>query len=682
MNGFSRRQFGGLALAAIGVSAVGLSGLPGQRAVAAVDKAQIEELLGKMTLEQKIGQLFIAVGYGSTARDTDSKMVAANQKASGVDTTAEMIEKFLPGGLIYFAWTNSVQSPEQTLKLSNEVQAIAKKAGIPELIIGTDEEEGVVSRMPQPSTQFPGSMALGATRDADLAYKASVITGRELLAVGINQDYAPDSDVNNNPANPVIGVRSFGGDAGIVSEMVKAQVKGYQSSNVSSTVKHFPGHGDTATDSHLGLPVISHTRAQLDTIDLPPFKGAIAAGVDSIMTAHIVVPALDDTKLPDKEGKPSDVPNVPATLSKKILTGLLRNELGFDGVIVTDSLAMEGVLKLFTNDRVPVEALKAGADQMLMPPSMTEAVSGVKAAVASGELTEERINQSVRRILTQKAKRGILGAKPASAAKLPALVNTRAANLQAERTANASITMLRNADNVLPMKPGTKVLVTGYGDAKQLGEVAGELEDAGLKAEAFELDDFTAADGQKVVDKAKDFDAIVYLTSTSALEPKKNQMDAFNVVIGSGVPSTKPATTRQAAPAAQSGAGKPIIHLMLRNPYETAFITPVNATLALYSWAPVSLHAAARVIAGKVNPSGKLPVAVPTADGKGTLYPLGYGLRFADVTSPSPTEPTPTEPAPTTPAPSSSAPTSPSQPAPSQPGDPGQPGRPLPSTGR
>jgi beta-N-acetylhexosaminidase len=299
------------------------------------DEAFIRKIIKGMTLEEKVGQMFMTYAYGQSADDPDPAMVAANQDAYGLDNFEQLIDEYHLGGIIYFAWSNNVNNPVQIAGLSNGIQdsALSQPSGVP-LLVSTDQEQGVVARVGPPATQFPGNMALGAARGASNARTAAEITGRELRAIGINENFAPVADVNVNAQNPVIGVRSFGSDPALVSKLSAAQVKGYQYQGVSSTAKHFPGHGDTNVDSHTGLPVISHTREELETIDLPPFQAAIDRDIDSIMTAHIVVPALDDS------GRP-------ATLSKPILTGLLRKQMDFDGLIVTDALTMEGVREMF-----------------------------------------------------------------------------------------------------------------------------------------------------------------------------------------------------------------------------------------------------------------------------------------------------------------------------------------------
>ncbi len=378
---------------------VAVTSLGGPAAAGSSDR--IDQIIKRMTLEEKVGQLFVTYAYGRTADTTDPVDVANNQRDLGVANGKALIEKYHVGGVIYFAWSNNVANPEQIAGLSNGLQRVAtsQRSGIP-LLISTDQEHGVVARVGPPATQLPGNMALGAGRSAPNTYDAAQISGRELRAIGINQNFAPVADVNVNAQNPVIGVRSFGSDPSLVSDMVSASVDGYQSADVAATAKHFPGHGDTATDSHYGVPIINHSRAEWDSIDAPPFRAAVSRGIDTIMTAHIVVPALD----------PSEVP---ATLSKPIITDILRGEMGYDGVVITDALTMQGVRDGFGDDRIPVLALKAGVDQLLMPApgKLDIAYNAVLDAVRSGELTEDRIDQSVHRVLQLKMTRGLFKPK-------------------------------------------------------------------------------------------------------------------------------------------------------------------------------------------------------------------------------------------------------------------------------
>jgi beta-N-acetylhexosaminidase len=562
----------------------------------AVHKGWIISKIRHMTLEEKIGQMFTTYVYGSSADVPSSADVAKNRQEFGVDTPEQVVQKYHLGGVIYFTWSDNVQTPEQIAELSNGLQhaAMSERMPIP-LLVSTDQEQGLVTRIGPPFTQFPGSMALGAARDPHYAYTAANITGQELQALGINQNNAPDSDVNVNPANPVIGVRSFGSDPNLVAALASAQVAGYQDANVAATAKHFPGHGDTDTDSHTGLPVITHTLDQLNSIDLPPFKADIEKGVDVIMSAHIVVRALDNS------GRP-------ATLSEPILTGLLRNKLGFDGVIETDSLQMAAVNQMFGPDRVPVEAIKAGADMLLMPVNLQQAITAVENAVKSGEISEKRIDESVYRILRLKYKRGLFANPYVDVSRVSSVVGAPEHLQAADDITNKTITLLRNDDNVLPLatNSGKKVLVTGYG-VTTTSTLAAELSKHGVTTTTLQTgaspDDATIA---SAVSQAQQSDVVVVSSYNAASFPQQQKLVK-----------------------ALTDTGKPVIVVAVRNPYDIAYEPTVKAFLATYSYSPVSLKAAANVIFGEVNPTGKLPVDISSAeDPSQVLYPFGFGLSY------------------------------------------------------
>ncbi len=356
----------------------------------------VRRVLAGMSLEEKVGQLFMPVVYGTAA----STVSGENQARYGAQTPAKVVAKYHLGGVILFP--ANVKSIGQVVGLTNGLQKASPE--VP-LLIGTDQENGLVSRMGALMTPFPGAAQVGATKSTALSRAVARATGEELRALGVNLDFAPVADVNVNPNNPVIGRRAFGDDPAHVSRMVSAAVKGFADADVAATAKHFPGHGDTDVDSHTGLPVIKHTRSQWERLDAPPFRAAIASGVDAVMSAHIVFPRLDPS-------------GDPATLSKPILTGLLRGKLGFKGVISTDALNMEGVRKKYNDGEVAVRAVLAGADLLLMPNDFPKAYNAVLAAARSGRISGQRLDESVTRLLTLKQNRGILrGAPAASAAK-------------------------------------------------------------------------------------------------------------------------------------------------------------------------------------------------------------------------------------------------------------------------
>jgi beta-N-acetylhexosaminidase len=562
---------------------------------------RITSTIARMTLEEKVGQLFVTYAYGETADDADPANAAANVKAYGVRTPGEVVARYHLGGVIYFAWSDNVNNPRQIAGLSNGLQQVAtnERARIP-LMISTDQEYGVVFRVGPPATQFPGNMALGAGRSTGDAYSAGTIGGRELRAVGVNQDFAPVADVNVNAANPVIGVRSFGENPALVSDMVASAVAGYeQPSGVSATAKHFPGHGDTNTDSHTGIPIIYHSREELERIDLPPFKAAIAQGIDSIMTAHIIVPALD----------PSEDP---ATLSKPIMTGLLREKLGYDGVVITDSLGMAGVRAKYGDDRVPVLALQAGVDQLLMPPNLDLAYSSVLAAVRSGELTEKRIDQSVYRVLRMKWQRGVLAQPFVDPNAVDAVVGTAAHRAEAQRIADRTPTLLKDEANVLPIRAaaGKTALVTGWG-VSSTATVDAAMEQRGVPTETYETG--TAPSAAKIAaarQKADRHDLVVVLTNKAWTE---DSQDARG-------------TGQQQLVKQLVATGKPVVVVAVRDPYDINRFAQASTYLASYSYADVSLQSAVKVLFGEIAPSGRLPVTIPTADGSGVLYPYGAGL--------------------------------------------------------
>ncbi|MFF3440524.1 glycoside hydrolase family 3 protein [Streptosporangium sp. NPDC002721] len=361
-------------------------------ASATLDTAGVEGVLASMSVEEKVGQLFMPVLYGPSA-DTVS---GENQARFGVDTPAKMVARYRPGGVILFPWAGNVKNVRQIVALTNGLQKASPE--IP-LLIGTDQENGKVSRLAPLVTPIPGASVIGATRDVSLARKAAKVTGTELRALGVNLDFAPVADVNLNPRNPVIGPRAYGSDPKKVAPMVAAAVQGFHDAGIGATAKHFPGHGDTNVDSHTGLPVIRHTRSQWNRLDAPPFAAAIDKDVDAIMSAHVVMPELDPS-------------GDPATLSKPILTGLLREKLGFDGVVSTDALDMAGVRKKYKDGEVAVRAIQAGVDLLLMPPDYREAHRALLAAVASGKISQARLDQSVRRLLKLKAARGLLDEAP------------------------------------------------------------------------------------------------------------------------------------------------------------------------------------------------------------------------------------------------------------------------------
>ena len=599
-NAFLRRLFSvGLAgCVALAVSATSLTPALARENPPPALPGWVTSTMARMSLPEEVGQLFVQNVYGADATTPDAR----NMPLYGVASPAEVVSKYHLGGIIYFAWTDSVRNPLQIAGLSNGLQKAATLSGrkVP-LLVGTDQEQGVVTRIGPPATQFPGSMALGAGRSTADARTAAAITGQELKAMGVNIDFAPDADVNVNPLNPVIGTRSFSSHSDLVSTMVSAQVHGYQDDGrISATAKHFPGHGDTATDSHTGLPVITHTRAQWDAIDAPPFKAAIAAGVDVIMSAHLLVPALDPS-------------GDPATLSKPILTGILRDELGFKGLIVTDSLAMQGVRDKYGDAEVAVRAVLAGADLLLMAPDMDTAYNAVLAAVRSGRISHQRLDDSVRRILTLKYQRGIVRNPYVDPAALTSVVGTPAHLAAADAITDKTTTVVKNDAEALPLAvAGTKVLVTGYGVSTTQT-----------------LADGLAARGAKVTVQqtgSAPSDAAITQAVTAATA---NDIVVVTTMKAWDTTVTDPGAGQQRLVKQLLITGKKVIVVAVRDPYDIAYFTDAPTYVSTYSYSPVAIASAVRVITGEVTPTGTLPVDIPVAGDPATpLYPFGYGLSW------------------------------------------------------
>jgi beta-N-acetylhexosaminidase len=554
----------------------------------------VTSTMARMTLEEKVGQLFVQYAYGSSADTKDAR----NVPLYGVETPAEVVQKYHLGGVIYFNWTDSANDPHQIANLSNGLQRAAlsqdSKVKVP-LTIATDQEQGVVVRVNPPATQFPGNMALGAGRSVDDARSAARITGEELKAIGINTDFAPVSDVNVNPLNPVIGVRSFSSDPTLAADLASAQVKGYQDdAGISATAKHFPGHGDTDVDSHFGFPVITHTREQWEQIDAPPFKADIAAGIDMIMTAHINFPALDPA-------------GDPATLSKPILTGVLRGELGFKGVIITDSLGMQGVRDKYGDAEVAVRALLAGVDQLLMPPDMDTAYDAVVAAVKSGRISQQVLNDHVRRVLELKYEKGLVANPYVDTSAVDSVVGTPDHLAAADAITNRTATLVKNDDSALPMAvDGTKVMVTGYGvTTKQT--LADALTARGAQVTVEETGSNPSnATINRAVAAAADQDSVVVTTMKAWSTPQQQKLVEHLLA-----------------------TGKEVIVVAVRDPYDIAYFDDAPTYVATYSYSPVAIEALARVLTGEVKPSGKLPVDIPVAGAPDTvLYPFGFGLTY------------------------------------------------------
>ncbi|HLN11650.1 MAG TPA: beta-N-acetylhexosaminidase [bacterium] len=468
------------------------------------------------------------------------------------------------GGVILFV--KNVASPRQVAVLTNSLQEIAAAAGRPPLLISADQEGGTVVRLREGATHFPSAMAFGATRSEALAASAAGVAARELAAVGIRMNLAPDVDVNNNPANPVIGIRSFGEDPALVGRLGAAVIGATQAAGVLATAKHFPGHGDTSVDSHLDLPVVPHARARLEAVELPPFREAVRAGVGAVMTAHAVYPAFD--------------PERPATLSP-VLLGLLRVQWGFSGLIVTDSMAMRAITDRFSAGEAAVLAILAGADVILACGEIAaqrDALDAVRYAVSTGRIPRARIEVSAARIRAARERLGLLRRATVAVDRVADDVGVPAHLEVAERVAEAAVTLTRPARGVIPLPPGPVAVVGVTGDARDAAErLAAVLRDIGRDAAA-------------------------------AAPARLDGLQAGSVVVVLGGRGGREAADPPAADLMRITV--PVAAVSVGAPYALARLPHAVACLAVYGDDPPSLRAAARVLIGALEARGRLPVTL------------------------------------------------------------------------
>jgi beta-N-acetylhexosaminidase len=521
-----------------------------------------------MTLEEKVGQVFMVWFEGPDVSP---------------DTAALIRDRRL-GGVILYANAGNIETPAQVARLTAALQATA--ADTPQglgLLVGVDQEGGPVARLRRGFTVFPSQMAQAAAGRADLVRQAAAATGRELLAVGINTDFAPVADVNVNPANPVIGIRSFGANPADVARFTAAATAGYASVGVVCTPKHFPGHGDTAVDSHIGLPRVDHDAATLSRIDFPPFRAAFAAGAPAVMTAHVLTPDLE----PD---------NLPATLSRRMLSGVLRGRLGFDGVIFTDSLGMGAVAAAYGTAEAAVMALAAGADVLLVgadagrPASeRLEAMDRVLLAVRTGRVPVSRLDAAVLRVLRLKERFGLLraAALDTPAADLEARLATPAGAALSGRIAARSLTAFGPTAPALPVSAEAGTLVV----RPRLGREATDAEaEAGLAALQGPQTLFLPADPDAraiadAVAKARDARRVVLLITDA--RNREGQ--------------------RRLARALAGEEPQRLVLVAAESPYDLPLLPPAGARFATYGETPAGLDALWKALLDPYRFSGRSP---------------------------------------------------------------------------
>jgi beta-N-acetylhexosaminidase len=555
--------------------------------------AWVERTLREMTVPEKVGQLIMPWVLGDFAPEGSSSH----------DRVLNYIEEQGIGGVIM-----SVGSPTEVAAKLNDFQEHSKFP----LLVGADLETGAGFRMrgavQMPgtielggATDFPSLMAMGATGDPELSYDMGRITAVEARAVGIHVPFAPVLDVNNNPDNPVINVRSFGEDPEKVAELGAAFVRGIQENGGIATGKHFPGHGDTDVDSHLALPLINHSRARMDSIELRPFQAAIDAGMGAVMTAHISVPSLNDGR------------RDPSTLSAAILTDLLREDMHFDGLLFTDAMDMSAIARQHSAEEAAVLAVEAGADVILMPPSPQRAVEGIVAAVESGRISEARLDESVRRLLRTKADMGLHEQRTVSISGVFETVGIAEHVEAAARVAERSITVLKNGGNLLPLWGTRTARVMSVSYRRESDVLAGRYFNRRLRTTYPRLTnaeitrDSNAEVYEGLMRQARRQALVVvstYVTAVSYQGDMALPEELIDFIEG------------------LDEAGIPHVVVSFGNPYLVTSFPDVRAYMLAWSGSEVSQRAAAGALFGEFDVLGRIPTRIPP------LFEIGDGLTI------------------------------------------------------
>jgi len=568
----------------------------------------VTRTLAKMTLDEKIGQLLfssINAAYLSTDSDEFERLrhLVRDLKVGGFHVFGSA--EALPQVMLNPVWGggNAARKgePYSAAMILNRLQS---ESAVPLLTSG--DFEGGAAYILHGATRLPRAMVIGATGDEQMAFNAGVVGATEARAVGVNIDFYPVVDVNNNARNPVINLRSFGEDPALVSRMAVAYIRGIQSTGAFATAKHFPGHGDTNVDTHLGLAVINHPRERLDQVELVPFKAAIAAGVDAVMSSHIVLPALDPT------------PGIPATLSRPILTGILRDELKFSGLIFTDSMTMDAISKMFSHDKAAAQAVKAGVDFVLHSPDDDAAFKGIKAAVAAGEISEAQVNASVERILRAKARLGLHVNRQVDPAGIAAKFGTRAHAAVAQEINDRGITLIKDERNQVPLAAPRDANVlylsvldyaSGWREGIPSRTMIPELKKRWANLTTIEVTDRTTASEYELIRAlAKRADAVIagvfvrIASYSGRMDLSQSQIALLDSV------------------AAQN---KPFAAVCFGNPYTATFLPKLPAVLLGYEFSDFTERAAAKALAGEIPIGGKLPISLPG------MFPIGHGLTRA-----------------------------------------------------
>ena len=577
-------------------------------ALDAREQAWVRRTLQELTLDEKIAQLVVP-GLNGVYTPTDSdaferlERLARERRVGGFHVFGG--GEALPPVLLnpVYGTSGGRATKANPLAVAVLLNRLQRDAPLP--LLFTADFEGGAGYIVDGATRLPRAMALGASRDELLAERAGRLAAGEGRALGVHVDFYPVVDVNNNPHNPIINVRSFGEDPALVSRMAVAYLRGVRAGGMLSTAKHFPGHGDTASDTHLELAVVEHPRAHLDAVELPPFKAAIAAGVDAVMSTHIRLPALDPTQ------------GLPATLSRPILSGLLRGELGFDGLVFTDSMSMQAIGKRFSNERAAGMAVAAGVDVVLDPPDPDAALRGIRAAFDAGEIPPTQLDHSVERILRAKARLGLPRSRTVEVEAIPAALGGRARQAVAEQIAARAITLVKDEGGLVPLRlsPGARVLVlslvdyaSGWREGAPGRVFVPELKRRWSDVTAVELTDrTTAAELDLVRALARGADVVVAGTYVR-VAAASGRMD---------LPPALQALLEQLA----ADTSRPLLTVGFCNPYVAALAARLPCLLLTYELGDAAEAAAARALVGEAPIGGRLPITIPG------VFPVGHGLE-------------------------------------------------------
>jgi beta-N-acetylhexosaminidase len=559
-------------------------------------RSWVDSVMSTMTLEEQVGQMMMVGVYGHYFS------VESNE----YERIAGLVRDRHVGGVVL--WPGDVMASAVRL---NSLQRLSR---VPLLVSG-DFERGVAMRIRR-STSFPDAMAIGATRNPRLAYEVARATALEARAIGIHQNFAPVADVNTNPLNPVINTRAFGDSPELVSEMVSAFIRGSLEGGVLPTVKHFPGHGDAGVDSHLELPVIRQNQSRLEKVELAPFRAAIAAGVPSVMIAHVAVPSLDSSAFG------------PASLSPAIITDLLQNEMHFQGLIVTDALDMHGVANGYPAGETALRAVKAGVDILLMPPDEESAIDALVAAVRSGVIDRARLQRSVRKILMAKHQLGLDTVRTTPIEQIDRIVASHAHELLSRTVARSAITLLRNKGSLIPLRTGLRSRVVSV--------VLSDTDDYRMDVHrpgAPALTEQVGAYFQRLMQQRNGRIEVVRLNPASDDEEFDNaagRLRRADLLVLPVFVKVRSSSGRISMPAKfipflrrVEASGVPTVVVLFGTPYLAGHFPGADVVLCTYGDTEPQMEAAVEALSGEIPIGGKLPVSIPES------YQAGEGLALS-----------------------------------------------------